>query len=462
MDMSIATPPAVAAATSIPVASVAVPAGVEQTVRIENFAFALASLTIHAGDTVRWTNADKAPHTATGDIFDSDILEQNGSFTFRFTQPGTYAYVCILHEGMAGSVIVLPAEGPAAPPVAAAPTSTSAAPISPATATAAPPPVPAASSAAPPPPHSPATAPAAAPAVRDVSIAQYAFNPPQLTIYAGDTVRWTNQDAAPHTATAGGQFDSGRLARGASFQFTFARPGTYHYVCSLHEGMEGSVIVLPAANRPAGAAAAPTVRAVAPSAPTAPPAAPTHPPAAPDAPAPANPPAAASSAAPATVSVSIQGFADIPAQITIRTGDTVRWTNQDSAAHTATTSGGQFNSGTLARGASYHFTFTQPGTYAYFCARHPEMTGQIVVTAGGGTAPGATAAPPAPAPAADPPPVAPPADDHGGHGGDDPPGDDHGGSNSGSGSSGDDNSGHGGGDNSGHGGGDDNSGHGGK
>ena len=275
-----------------------------------------------------------------------------------------------------------------------------------------------------------ATAPPASPtAMRPIStmvgatmiavhIADFAFAPEQLIIQVGDTVRWTNDDKAPHTATSGeGRFDSGDLTQGASYQFTFTQPGSYAYVCALHEGMAGTITVV----------AAEATAAVVPAAlPTAPAAA-TSAAAAEPAPVvatrlPVVPPAVASpgGAAPVTEAVSIQGFAFTPAQITLRVGDTVRWTNQDAAAHTATANSGQFNSGNLARGTSYQFTFTQAGTYSYFCARHAEMTGTIRVI-GDGTAP-LPASAPAPSPGA-------PTDDHGGHGGDDPAGDDHGGGN---------------------------------
>ncbi|MCC6313143.1 MAG: cupredoxin domain-containing protein, partial [Thermomicrobiales bacterium] len=55
---------------------------------------------------------------------------------------------------------------------------------------------------------------------------------------------WTNDDTAPHTATAKGKvFDSGNLDPGASYSFAFTQPGTYDYVCSYHAGMKGTVVV---------------------------------------------------------------------------------------------------------------------------------------------------------------------------------------------------------------------------
>jgi plastocyanin len=70
------------------------------------------------------------------------------------------------------------------------------------------------------------------------------FDPPQLEIPVGTSVRWTNEDPLPHTATAiGGEFDSGTLDEGASFSHTFDAPGTYEYICAIHPNMKGSITV---------------------------------------------------------------------------------------------------------------------------------------------------------------------------------------------------------------------------
>ena len=90
----------------------------------------------------------------------------------------------------------------------------------------------------------------------------------------------------------------------------------------------------------------------------------------------------ASQAAPATaktVDVDIKGFAFSPSTITINKGDTVRWTNKDSAPHTATADDNTFTTPTLKTGDSGQITFDKPGTYAYHCAVHPSMKATIVV-----------------------------------------------------------------------------------
>ncbi len=84
--------------------------------------------------------------------------------------------------------------------------------------------------------------PAAAPARTTVAISGFAFKPATLRTTVGKTVTWRNADAAPHTATAK-QFSSPQLGKGASFRRRFTRAGTFAYLCALHPGMRGKVIV---------------------------------------------------------------------------------------------------------------------------------------------------------------------------------------------------------------------------
>ncbi len=80
--------------------------------------------------------------------------------------------------------------------------------------------------------------------------------------------------------------------------------------------------------------------------------------------------------------VDIEDFEYSPDTVHIKVGRTVRWTNEDQAPHTVTsdTSSSPLNSGTLQTGQTYSHMFTQPGTYHYHCALHPEMHGTIVVS----------------------------------------------------------------------------------
>ncbi|HEY9712347.1 MAG TPA: cupredoxin family copper-binding protein, partial [Chroococcales cyanobacterium] len=84
----------------------------------------------------------------------------------------------------------------------------------------------------------------------------------------------------------------------------------------------------------------------------------------------------------ATNKVTIQNFAFSPADITVKKGTAVTWTNGDSVTHTVTETDSQTgpNSGDLAPGKSYSFTFDTAGTYHYHCSIHTEMTGTVTVT----------------------------------------------------------------------------------
>jgi amicyanin len=78
------------------------------SVRIDNFTFTPAEITIAAGSTLTWTNGDDIPHTvtATGMAFRSKALDTGDQYSFTFTAPGTYDYFCALHPHMQGKVIV--------------------------------------------------------------------------------------------------------------------------------------------------------------------------------------------------------------------------------------------------------------------------------------------------------------------------------------------------------------------
>jgi plastocyanin len=70
------------------------------------------------------------------------------------------------------------------------------------------------------------------------------FDPATLSVTAGETVRWFNDDALPHTVTAAdGSWDSGNLPPGASFERHFDAAGTYQYLCRYHQGMIGTIAV---------------------------------------------------------------------------------------------------------------------------------------------------------------------------------------------------------------------------
>ena len=82
---------------------------------------------------------------------------------------------------------------------------------------------------------------------------------------------------------------------------------------------------------------------------------------------------------PTTHYINIQGYAFSPSSITINVGDTIVWTNYDSASHTVTSNDGTFDSGSITNGNTFSFTFTSAGTFDYYCAPHPGMTGSVTV-----------------------------------------------------------------------------------
>jgi YVTN family beta-propeller protein len=89
-------------------------------------------------------------------------------------------------------------------------------------------------------------------------------------------------------------------------------------------------------------------------------------------------PVATSAAAPSTDSVNIASFAFAPRSLTVKAGQSVSFTNNDSVAHTATSDA--WDSGEIQPGGSYTLTApSTPGTYAYHCSIHPFMTGTLVV-----------------------------------------------------------------------------------
>jgi plastocyanin len=79
-----------------------------------------------------------------------------------------------------------------------------------------------------------------------------------------------------------------------------------------------------------------------------------------------------------TVRITASGFS--PARVTIRTGDAVRWTNNDTKNHQVVANNGTFASPVIAPGRSFTHTFNTAGTFRYHDALHPSLTGRVVVT----------------------------------------------------------------------------------
>jgi plastocyanin len=193
-----------------------------------DFDFSPRVVSAAPGDTITWLNRGSAIHTATADgrAFDSGIVSPGGRFTFRPLTSGTFAYSCTVHPSMRGTVTVVARGGPA--PAVVAPTVTPAHPAPPS------------------PPAAPASGPVgdAPPASASVGILDFEFSPPRVRVAVGGEVTWTNQGAAPHTATDRNQsYDSGMLAPQGTFIRRFDNAGTYDYICLVHPNMVGVVEV---------------------------------------------------------------------------------------------------------------------------------------------------------------------------------------------------------------------------
>ena len=100
----------------LPKPSPARPAAREQSnssdnyqIKIDNFSFAPATLTVPVGTTVTWVNKDDVPHkvvSTDGKDIKSPVLDTDQKFTYTFTKTGTYPYYCSIHPKMTGKVIV--------------------------------------------------------------------------------------------------------------------------------------------------------------------------------------------------------------------------------------------------------------------------------------------------------------------------------------------------------------------
>ena len=167
---------------------------------IQGMTFTPITLTVISGTTILWTNKDVISHTVTSDagLFDSGTLKSGDTFSYTFSAAGPYTYHCSIHSTMVGSVIV-----------STTPVSNSI-----------------------------------------VSISNMSFVPSTVTISAGSSVTWVNNDSMDHTVTSDtALFDSGTISAagtsgaGGTFTYTFNTPGTYPYHCAIHPGMTGTIVV---------------------------------------------------------------------------------------------------------------------------------------------------------------------------------------------------------------------------
>jgi plastocyanin len=83
---------------------------------IARYSYQPATMTVRVGDVVTWTNQDEASHDVAGGTFRSPMLTRGQSWSFTFTQPGTFDYICSVHPDMRAQIVVLAQETTVAPP----------------------------------------------------------------------------------------------------------------------------------------------------------------------------------------------------------------------------------------------------------------------------------------------------------------------------------------------------------
>ena len=84
------------------------PSASNAEVKIDNFSFGPATITVPVGATVIWTNRDDIPHTvvSTDGVFKSKVRDTDETFSYTFAKAGTYPYYCSVHPKMTGQVVV--------------------------------------------------------------------------------------------------------------------------------------------------------------------------------------------------------------------------------------------------------------------------------------------------------------------------------------------------------------------
>ncbi|WP_316504595.1 cupredoxin domain-containing protein [Nitrosopumilus sp.] len=175
------------------------------------------------------------------------------------------------------------------------------------------------------------------------------YDPDVAIVPQGFTVEWTNADSIVHTVTStegfGELFDSSLIDAGGTFTLdtTDFEPGEYEYLCSLHPWMVATLII----EEPKE-----VMKVIIPEG--------------------------------AAIPEDNQIYYD-PQVVDITAGTTVQWDNVDNTVHTVTSgdptggADGLFDSETMAAGDKYEYTFTDSGSYDYFCIFHPWMVGTVNV-----------------------------------------------------------------------------------
>jgi plastocyanin len=203
-------------------------------------AFSPRSKTITAGTTLVWSNAGALPHTVTGSGFNSGIMMPGTTYRRTFNSPGTYSYLCTLHSGMTGTVIVT---GTAVPSTGAEEDGGLSAEEAAAVGGLAQLLIEEVESG----PADEAAAAAGA-TISELTIVDNAYEPVAVTVPVGSTLTWVNDGVLPHTVTdVEGAFDSGFLVTGDTFSLAFDSLGEFEYFCTIHPEMIGTISVVEAA-----------------------------------------------------------------------------------------------------------------------------------------------------------------------------------------------------------------------
>jgi plastocyanin len=217
------------------------------SITITDAGFTPASFRVAVGGTVTFANSGKAMHTVTASngAFDSDMIKSGGSWAHTFTTAGSFAYNCILHPNMRGTINVGSSASGATSGSGATTGAAAAGQVAGASGQIE---------------SAPAAAGTTDSAIQPVAVqvADNEFKPNTATVAAGGTVTWTLVGAAAHTVTADDQsFNSGLLKPGETFQHTFTTLGSFTYACLVHPGMTGTIEVVPPEQAAATQQAAP-------------------------------------------------------------------------------------------------------------------------------------------------------------------------------------------------------------
>lgn len=302
--------------------------GATHTVRISNFAFSAADLTVKPGDIVNWVNEDAAPHTSTSEQgrWDSGTLNQGQNYSATFSVAGLFPYYCQIHPSMRGVIRVVESSLPNLVPYLVQGWTE---------------------------PIVVADRLGGLQDTRpiydnqDLYVSWVVANTGDADINTEFMTRlllngqvltnWSRISLPAHIWNSREGHFLGRLPAGAHrFRMEIDATGAITESSENDNIFEKTITVQ----------------------------------------------AAGGTATNQTHTVAIRNFAFVPPSLTIQAGDTVRWTNEDVAPHTSTSDTAIWDSEILNQGQSFSFTFTNAGSYPYFCEVHPSMRGAIEVQAG--------------------------------------------------------------------------------